>query len=530
MQRKNYWHKARNCSLKKGKRLPLISGIAAILCTACTVEEEENSAEVPTIRVMAWAAGHTNENRDLDLVNKALGDLTEKKIGCRLELVYSLNILDYRLILGSKEKMENQVDIVGMYSQPYWSYAEEGYLMNLDSFLEQYGEGIFEVLECDAEELKIKISQNSEGIYGIPKAMPEINIIGVAARKDLLEKYHFSLDEVKTLEDLEPFLECIAQNEELSPIVTTAWNGNFFINDRFDLVDSAGAIAVRKAENFDRGNSGFELAKDGIEASAENDFVIENFFETPEFENYIMMMKRWREKGILTNQLGRQDELGLNLVVAGKAAVTEIIVRPDETEEWLGMYGDEIEIKGFDMKPFMTTSDKWRYNWCVSSECQYPELAVQALELMYTDPEVNNLMLYGIQDIHYVVDEEGFFGYPEGVDQNNVGYFTNEKWQFNRKIGGLWEGMSKNQRQEMEEFNAQAVYSPIYGFVLDEEPIENELNQIQQVIYDSYFTIQAGFGEGQESLEEFQARLQEAGIEKVKKEVERQILQWKAES
>ena len=34
---------------------------------------------------------------------------------------------------------------------------------------------------------------------------------------------------------------------------------------------------------------------------------------------------------------------------------------------------------------------------------------MQALELMYTDPEVNNLMLYGIKDLHYIVDQNGFF-------------------------------------------------------------------------------------------------------------------------
>ena len=485
----------------------LLIAVMCLFCTACGAKPEEVKEEVPTVRIMAWSAGHTNENRELDLVNEALGDLTEKKIGCRLELIYPSNTLDYRLILGSKERMESQVDIVGMYGGMYESYLKEGYLMKLDSYIEEYGDGILETLGCEMEELRIKGYQGEEGVYGIPKAMPEIHTKGVVVRRDLLEKYEFSLDGVKQIEDMEPFLECIAENEEISPIVPTAAMGGFFVNEGLDIVDSAGAIAVRKDQNS---------------------LKVENFFETPEFESYALMMKRWREKGILSNQIGREDELGLNLVVAGQAAAAELIIRPDEVEEWLGIYGDTIAIKGFDMKPFMTTKHKWRYNWFVNSECEYPELAVQALNLMYTDPGVNNLMLYGVEGVHYIVDKDGFFSYPEGVNQENVGYFTNEKWQFYRKIGGLWKGMSANQRQEMEEFNNSAVYSPIYGFILDETPIRKEIEQIGQVIEQFYYSVQLGFGDGESTLREFQKKLREAGIEHVKEEVKYQIEQWKA--
>ncbi len=498
--------------MKRKRKRKILTGIAcffcmAFLCTACGADKKEAEKEIPTIRIVAWSVGHTNENQELDLVNEALGDLTQKKIGCRLELVYPSNTLDYRLLLGSKEKMGNQADIVGMYGGTYESYLKEGYLMRLDPYIEEYGDGILETLGCEREELRIKGYKGEEGIYGIPKAMPEIHIKGVVVRTDLLEKYGFSLDDVKKMEDLEPFLECIAKNEEISPIVPTAAMGGFFVNENLDLVDSAGAIAVRE-----KGDS----------------LEIENFFETSEFESYTKMMKRWREKGILSNQIGREDELGLNLVVAGKAAATELIIRPDEVEEWKGIYGDTITIKEFDMKPFMTTRHKWRYNWFVNSECKYPELAIQALNLMYTDSGVNNLMLYGVEGKHYIVDKDGFFSYPEGINQENVGYFTNEKWQFYRKIAGLWKGMSANQKQEMEKFNHSAVYSPIYGFILDESSIKEEIKQIGKVIDQFFYSVQLGFGEGEESLREFQEKLKEAGIDRVKEEVKNQIQQWKA--
>ncbi len=496
------------------KKRGLICFLTVLLfCTGCRMQNRQNYAqrqeETPTIRVMCWAAGNTNENRDLDLVNEALGDLTQRKIGCRLEMVYPSNTLDYRLVLGAKEEMDNQADIIGMYEWTYATYRQEGYLLKLDDYLREYGDGIFETFGCEPEELMVSGYSGEEGIYGIPKAMPEIQIKGVAVRRDLLEKYEFSLEEVKELEDLEPFLECIAQEEEITPIVPTVMQNGFFVNEDLDIIGNTGAVVLR---------------------GSSEDLKTENLFETPEFEEYILMMKRWRDKGILTDQVGREDELGLNMVVAGKAAAALIPVRPDEMQEWLGIYGDQIAIQGFDMKPFLTTHNKWQYNWCVNSTCKYPELAVQALELMYTDPEVNNLMLYGIKDLHYIVDQNGFFSYPEGMNSENAGYFTNEKWQFNRKIGGLWKGMSAHQRWEMEIFNSQAVYSPAYGFILEEESIGAELARINQIISESYTSIQAGFGEGEKTLKEFQKRIEDAGFTKVQQEVERQLREWKAES
>ena len=184
------------------KKRGLICFLTVLLfCTGCRMQNRQNYAqrqeETPTIRVMCWAAGNTNENRDLDLVNEALGDLTQRKIGCRLEMVYPSNTLDYRLVLGAKEEMDNQADIIGMYEWTYATYRQEGYLLKLDDYLREYGDGIFETFGCEPEELMVSGYSGEEGIYGIPKAMPEIQIKGVAVRRDLLEKYEFSLEEGK---------------------------------------------------------------------------------------------------------------------------------------------------------------------------------------------------------------------------------------------------------------------------------------------------------------------------------------------
>ena len=56
--------------------------------------------------------------------------------------------------------------------------------------------------------------------------------------------------------------------------------------------------------------------------------------------------------------------------------------------------------------------------------------------------------------------------------------------------------MSAHQRWEMEIFNSQAVYSPAYGFILEEESIGAELARINQIISESYTSIQGGIWRG----------------------------------
>lgn len=64
------------------------------------------------------------------------------------------------------------------------------------------------------------------------------------------------------------------------------------------------------------------------------------------------------------------------------------------------------------------------------------------LGLLYSDEDVLNTILYGVEGMHYEVQEDGSFAFPSGINSSNVGYFCSTKWQFNTPKAGIWSGMS----------------------------------------------------------------------------------------
>ena len=45
------------------------------------------------------------------------------------------------------------------------------------------------------------------------------------------------------------------------------------------------------------------------------------------------------------------------------------------------------------------------------------------LGLLYSDEDVLNTILYGVDGMHYEVQEDGSFAFPSGINSSNVGYF-----------------------------------------------------------------------------------------------------------
>jgi ABC-type glycerol-3-phosphate transport system substrate-binding protein len=82
----------------------------------------------------------------------------------------------------------------------------------------------------------------------------------------------------------------------------------------------------------------------------------------------------------------------------------------------------EAQCGGFDLgaktigTAFLDTSSINALTWMVSSTSEAPEAALKFLNLTFTDPEITNLIIYGLKDRDYVLSADGFMSYPEGQD------------------------------------------------------------------------------------------------------------------
>ena len=73
-------------------------------------------------------------------------------------------------------------------------------------------------------------------------------------------------------------------------------------------------------------------------------------------------------------------------------------------------------------QPYLGTSDVNRVSWAVASTCKNPEKALEFLNLTYTDKDVINLIIYGIEGKDYVKVSDNVVKYPDGQDASTVPY------------------------------------------------------------------------------------------------------------
>lgn len=463
-----------------------------------TDTEPQVQADVPEIRISMTCT--TKKPRDLKLVNDRLSEISMDKIGCRMSLVWMEHTVnnDYHYF-----KDDDAIDIMSLSYSRFLDYQKKGFLMKMDNYLEHEGSQLLEVMGSGAKDFAMQDGH----IYGIPKPMPDINSNGLMFSKSLLDKYHISVDDFKTFEDLEPALAKIRREEpDVIPFARNIPSGGLIQRNPIgDVLDGMLSMVEYGDESL----------------------TVKNIYETQEYEKRIFLAKRWYDMGYLGEEPAAENEMGEELVFAGKAFATEFVIRPDEVEYAKNIYQDAVEIISFDHGPYLCTQSDWAYLWTISAHCAYPKEAVKALNLLYSDKDCINTVLYGISDVHYVKNGDGTISYPKGVDSRTVGYFNNSKWLFNRMDAKLWEGMPADIMETLKNFNQTAEVSPAYGFRFDASQLTFDLEPLERVLEQYRNRLEIGMFDSEEELYEFQEQLRKAGADELTQEVQRQLDEWK---
>ena len=161
------------------------------------------------------------------------------------------------------------------------------------------------------------------------------------------------------------------------------------------------------------------------------------------------------------------------------------------------------------------------------------------LNLINTDPGLQPCCVWYKK--HYIINDEGKMQF-EGSERNNssntaeYGYF----YWYMADAGNLLivnapeslVGPDGIMLKELERYNKEAVVPRHMGFVVDIDPIANEIAACANVIAEYHPVLTAGQLSSQEEvgkiIDEFVAKLNANGAEKIVAEVQRQIDEWNA--
>ena len=144
------------------------------------------------------------------------------------------------------------------------------------------------------------------------------------------------------------------------------------------------------------------------------------------------------------------------------------------------------------------------------------------LTAVNTDPEIRNLLNYGIEGVHYTLTPDN---QAEIISDRYRGIpYTQGNWF----ILNTTVGEKLNKWELYREFNENTVQSPLLGFTPDYSGYETEYNAVAQVYEKYYAPLMTGTVDPDTYLPKLLQELEAAGINTLQTVLQQQIDDWLA--
>lgn len=457
--------------------------------------EESGEYQKVVLSFFNW----TGKPAGTERIQEKICEYTREALGLDVELM----ILDYasyaqnvRLMLSSGE----QLDIFNSNPLGYTAVVNDGYCYNLeeDGLLQEYGAGILETINEDY----IKACRVNGSVFGLPQMRDMALSAGtIVIGQEYLDGIGY--DYVSKYEDPENqdvIHTDYAEIEEIFAKLHETYPDKYVFAPGDNLISQGATIDSLGGDDF------------GVLLDTENSLTVENLFTSDEFKELCQRIYDWNQKGYISKDALTDDTAISAKIKSGSYMSMLTQGKPGYKTQISGECGRPMivfQVEDDILKSSAITSSLWNIN----QGCEDPVAAMQVLNAFYTDEYLSNLLIWGEEDVDYVVTEDGHITFPEGTDANNSEYYHTMNWLLpNQFIAHIWEGDPLDLWERMEVFNSEAPQSKALGFTFDNSEYAGEYTALNN-IYDEYKKqLMFGFLEPEAGIAEMVKKMEAAGL------------------
>lgn len=463
-----------------------------------TNENEENISQNTTQDGILNGNGYTlklvyigTPQQDEERIEKAANQYLQKKMNAKLDIiVLEWGTWDNRqnIMIASRE----EIDVI-FTSQ--WSKhsvnVSKGAFLPLNDLLAQYGQGIIDSLDP----ILLRSSQIDGVNYGIPTNKEFAAQGGIIYRKDIAEELGLDMSNVQSILDMEPIYAAL---KEKMPSITPLFvkHGENLNSHYLGNYDALGDTSI----------PGYIL-KD------EEDTTVRPLYEIDRYLDNLYIARDFYLKGY-TNSDAATTQMMVNDALASNEYFSVISpIKPGKANELgiqTGLAGklDQIALN----QKSLATSESAGSMLAISSTSSHPELAMQLINLLHTDEYLNNLINFGIEDIHYKIVSPGII---ESTAET-ARYSPGSNWMLgNQFLNYIWKTEDPKKWEQFRAFNEGAIQSPGLGFVFDGEAVRSEVAAAVNVDKQYLVALETGAVDPDVVLPEYIQKLKVAGIDKI---------------
>lgn len=288
---------------------------------------------------------------------------------------------------------------------------------------------------------------NTVSTYGIPVNKPIGQYEYLVFNKELLDKYGFDAESMKTFDSLESYLAVIAANEPNVVPLAHAAEPQFFEYYK----NEGGAVGI---------GSDLMLRSAFSEGYAE------------QVHDHYATVRRYRTAGYLAANYTEGTPFAVDIRKGYGYS----------PEQWSADEGTEYECVVY-KRPLATNDNTLNSIFVVSSLSKNPSRATEVISLFNTNAELANLLQYGIEGTHYYLNND------TGKIRVNPtgGYVMNNDYTGNHYIKYDLD-TEENHLEAFKQQNLDSLISLYYGFVpeltLQDELVLAKADEIAQEYYD----------------------------------------------
>ena len=478
--------------------------------------ENSDEAKLEDYTLDVYFCTYGGRTDDIDAVQEAMSKITKEKINADVAL-HCIDIGAWQtqvpLLYSSGEKIDFILTSANM-APNYSSMVGSGQLLDMKDLLDQYGGDIKETLGEFLYGATIK-----GGIYGVPVNKEKASSYGgfvfnAQMVKDLgLEE---QVKAVKSYEDLEPLFE-IAK-EKIPGVTCFAMSlpdiGGYGVDPYFDRY-------------------GTDLG--GVMPIDSTDYQLVDLWTSDDYSAAVNWTYDMYQKGYIDPSAVTEND---NSKTNGTAFCWQDKLKEGSDKEISAQFGYDV-ICVETRAPYAQADQAQGIMGAIGSTSEDPERAMMFLNMLYSDAELLNTFVFGVEGLDYVKtgetytdslgNEITFINYPEGKDSQTVGWF-NQGWAYgNEFLDYMIEGSDPERWADMAKTSDNMKISNTFGFTFDQSPVDTEISACTAIIK-KYSAMNVGALDPKTTVPKMMEEMKAAGYDKIKEEKQKQIDQWVAEN
>lgn len=472
--------------------LAALAALGALALAGCARTPQ---AELPNITMHTVGSSSAAA---CERIGAALSEITAERYGFTVTVTQNStagynDVLEHALLCGQDIDLFCYTDADNMYS-----LVTDGKAAPLDDWLEE-----FPALRASLPQDYWDCMTYGGQIVAVPGNNPNTYAVGFMARADVLDALGADAAAVRTLDDLGVLLQSI---KDYDP-------------EGWPLVAHFGQV-LQSGVGLDPLNNGLGVLMGNTGTT------VVNWYDTQEFADLCARMHAWYEQGLIVPDAPLTAIPNARAVALYGGSVFNQRVGHRNIISVNRATGQKLD--SIILTPRVRNTQALNICWCVNARSPEDEQrrALQLLELLCTDKQAADLMLYGIEGVDYRRIDENTV---TSIDPKPEEEWSTVHWgQPNSTIVSTWVWPDGS---EVEYTAPQGlVVSPAYGFTYTPAPeLRPAVNSCLEIVNKYEDALLSGYLDPEEALPRFRSELKAAGIDDIVADKQAQLDAWLAQ-